>query len=55
MATHPVEPDPDQPGGDESPEPANPTRLPVEPEFQPDWKPVEPEAPGAPKAHEVRT
>lgn len=39
-ATHPVEP--------EAPEPVepNPSHLPVEPEFAPEWRPVKPEDPG---------
>ncbi len=49
MATHPVEPEASEPGQaphhhPSSPEP-NTSRMPVEPEFAPDWKPVEPEAP----------
>ncbi len=42
-ATHPVEPQPPEPGPAEG-EP-NTSRLPVEPEFAPGWKPVEPEDP----------
>lgn len=47
MATHPVEPEAPEPGGDEPPAQPNTTRLPVEPEFLPDWAPAEPETPGA--------
>jgi hypothetical protein len=51
MATHPVEPQAPEPGQaphhhPEAPEP-NTTRLPVEPEFAADWKPAQPEDPGA--------
>ena len=44
-STHPVEPEPPEPG---MPEPIapNPSHLPVEPEFAPEWRPVEPEDPG---------
>ena len=43
MPTHPVEPEPPEPG----PEPVepNPTRLPVEPEFGIALPPAEPEDP----------
>lgn len=47
MATHPVEPEPPETGGEEPPDQPNTTRLPVEPEFAPDWAPAEPEDPGA--------
>jgi len=43
MPTHPVEPEHDEDG----PEPADPSRLPVEPEFGPQLPPVEPEEPMA--------
>ena len=45
--THPVEPEPWQPGGD-TPAP-NPTQLPVEPEFGPALPQPEPEDPGVPR------
>ncbi|HSH88369.1 MAG TPA: stereocilin [Ramlibacter sp.] len=45
MATHPVEPEPPEPGS-ETGEP-NPTRLPVEPEFGIALPPAEPEDPHA--------
>jgi len=50
MATHPVEPEAAEPGQpahphSQSPQP-NTSRLPVEPEFAPEWRPVEPEDPG---------
>ena len=44
MATHPVEPEPAEPGAE--PATPNPTRLPVEPEFGPQLPPAEPEDPG---------
>lgn len=37
----PPEPEAGEPEGE-----PNTSRLPVEPEFAPDWKPVEPEEPG---------
>ncbi len=43
-ATLPHEPQPPQPVPEEA-EP-NTSRLPVEPEFAPEWRPVEPEDPG---------
>lgn len=51
MATHPVEPEAAEPGQPphhhpQAPQP-NTSRLPVEPEFAPEWKPAEPEDPGA--------
>ena len=45
--THPVEPDPYPPQGDAPP--ANPTQLPVEPEFGQALPPAEPEDPGVVK------
>jgi hypothetical protein len=45
MATLPIEPDPPEPGPQEA-EP-NTSRLPIEPEFAPEWVPAEPEDPGA--------
>ncbi|MEJ7931958.1 stereocilin [Ramlibacter sp. AN1015] len=47
MATHPVEPEAPEEGGAEPPSAPNTTRLPIEPEFLPDWSPAEPEDPGA--------
>ena len=44
--THPVEPEPDPPGTDV---PANPTQLPVEPEFGQALPRAEPEDPGVSK------
>ncbi|MFD0667089.1 hypothetical protein ACT80S_05190 [Ramlibacter sp. MAHUQ-53] len=44
-ATIPIEPEPPQPMPDDA-EP-NTSRLPVEPEFAPEWRPAEPEDPGA--------
>ncbi len=44
MATHPVEPEPLQPGAE--PEEPNPTQLPVQPEFGIALPPAEPEDPG---------
>ncbi|MEY4712570.1 MAG: hypothetical protein RIS88_2020 [Pseudomonadota bacterium] len=44
-ATHPVEPEPPE-SGPADPVPPNPSHLPVEPEFAPDWRPAEPEDPG---------
>jgi hypothetical protein len=45
MATHPVEPEPAEPG--QEPNAPNPTRLPVEPEFGPLLPTAEPEDPQA--------
>lgn len=46
MATsHPLEPGPPEPGPEDEAQP-NTSRLPVEPEFAPDWTPTEPEDPG---------
>lgn len=50
MATHPVEPETEVPGGGEQPDQPNTSRLPIEPEFQPDWTPTDPEEP-ATKPH----
>ena len=47
MATHPVEPEDTPKGAEETPAQPNTSRLPVEPEFLPDWAPAEPEDPGA--------
>lgn len=44
MATLPTEPDPPE-SGPEAGEP-NTSRLPIEPEFAPDWAPAEPSEPG---------
>jgi hypothetical protein len=44
--THPVEPEPYPPGTDV---PANPTQLPIEPEFGQALPPAEPEEPGVSK------
>ncbi len=44
-ATHPVEPEAPEPDGAEPVAP-NPSHLPIEPEFAPDWRPALPEAPG---------
>ena len=46
MPTHPFDPAPPPPAGEPA-APANPTRLPIEPEFGPVLTPAEPEDPGA--------
>lgn len=49
MTTHPVEPEAAEPGQPAHHHPQgeqpNTSRLPIEPEFAPDWKPAEPEDP----------
>ena len=48
MSTHPVEPEPAPAPEHHEPVPANPTHLPVEPEFGPALAPARPEEPGTP-------
>lgn len=49
MATHPVDTEPLEPGSGAEDSPANPTQLPVEPEFGQALPPAEPEDPGVNK------
>ncbi|MDB5753315.1 MAG: hypothetical protein JWP65_3736 [Ramlibacter sp.] len=47
--THPVEPEPMSPDGEDGT--PNPTQLPIEPEFGPMLPPAEPEDPGVKRPH----